>query len=122
MEKGVVKLFAKITIGGTGAPTLTRGKGIASISRTSTGLYVLTLQDTYQRTLAFQGAFVLGSGVPAAPLPPFVVTDAVATAGAPKITFTTTAASGGSGAAAATDPASGEVLLLEITLSNSTAI
>ena len=121
MEKGVVKLFAKITIGSSGAPTLTRGKGIASISRTSTGLYVLTLQDTYQRTLALQGAFIKSSGVPAAPLPPFIVTDAVATAAAPAITFTTSAASGGSGAAQATDPSSGEILLLEITLSNSTA-
>lgn len=46
-------LFAHITIGASGAPTLnaTKSQGVASISRTSEGLYVLTLSDLYNSLL-----------------------------------------------------------------------
>lgn len=47
LEKEVKSLYAKITIGAAGAPTLTTGVGIASVSRTSAGLYRITLQDKY---------------------------------------------------------------------------
>lgn len=47
LEKEVKELYAKVAIGGTGAPTLTTGYGITSISRTSQGLYHLVLDDQY---------------------------------------------------------------------------
>ncbi len=47
LETEIVSLYAKITIGGTGAPTLTNAPGFTGISRTSAGLYVLTLDDAY---------------------------------------------------------------------------
>ena len=47
LEKEVKSLFAKVSIGATGAPTLVSPVGIASISRTSAGLYRITLQDKY---------------------------------------------------------------------------
>lgn len=51
LEKEVKSLFAEVSIGSSGAPTLVRGLGIASISRSSTGLYVVTLQDKYVRLM-----------------------------------------------------------------------
>ena len=51
MENEVVCLYALLTIAGSGAVTLTRGKGIASAAHTATGRYTLTLDDTYMRLL-----------------------------------------------------------------------
>lgn len=51
LEKEVKSLFVDIAIGATGAPTLTRGRGIASVSRTSAGLYKITLDDKYNRLM-----------------------------------------------------------------------
>jgi hypothetical protein len=56
-EVGTVTLTCEITIGATGAPTLTRGRGIASVARTGTGAYTLTLQDKYND---FLGGSVIG--------------------------------------------------------------
>jgi Tfp pilus assembly major pilin PilA len=43
-------LTGTISIGGTGAPTIATGQfaGVASIARTGTGAYTLTLSDAYQ--------------------------------------------------------------------------
>lgn len=51
LERGVVELFGEIAIGATGAPTLSRGKGISSVTRNSAGQYAILLEDTYQRLL-----------------------------------------------------------------------
>lgn len=52
-EVGVTTLYAKVAIGSSGAPTLdtAASKGIASITRTSQGLYQLTLDQTYNSLL-----------------------------------------------------------------------
>ncbi len=128
LEPGIVRRYALISFGASGAPTLTGGaggkynKGIASISRTSTGLYVLTLQDVFRRTLAFSGTFLV-STVPAAFLPMSLVTDGVATSGAPAITFKTLALdNSATPLPVVTDPASGEIVRIEILLSNSSAL
>lgn len=133
LEPGVIKRYARIAIGASGAPTFSttggpsgqnHNKGLASISRTSAGLYVLTFQDTFQRVLGLEGVFTSSTGIPAAPAPVCLKTDSVGTRVSPNggtLTFTTGAFSGGSGAFVATDPGSGEILLLEITLSNSAA-
>jgi hypothetical protein len=115
LEPAPVRLHALVTIGATGAPTLTRGKGIKSISRTSAGLYVLTLAQPYMTLLGFTVHQKVASGLPAAPVMA-VSAEAVATASAPTITFQMS--SGG----VATDPDNGATLLVAITLSNSTAL
>jgi len=48
-QKGIKEVHIKVTIGATGAPTLSADAslGVASISRTSAGLYVITLRDKY---------------------------------------------------------------------------
>lgn len=51
LEREVKALFAEVSIGASGAPTLVRGLGIASIVRNSAGLYTLTLQDKYDRLM-----------------------------------------------------------------------
>lgn len=115
MEKNVVDLYLKVNIGASGAPTIARGKGIASITRTSAGLYVITLQDKYHALLNVQSAVKLASGLPASAL--FAISaEAVATAK----TITVQYADGDT--PAATDPDSGAVLYFTITLSNSSAL
>jgi hypothetical protein len=56
----VKHVFAKVAIGSSGAPTLSGpdSPGVSSISRTSAGLYVLTLADTYPSLVAFQVTLV----------------------------------------------------------------
>lgn len=51
LEAGIIWLYARIAIGATGAPTLSSGKGIASVSRSSAGRYVVTLEDAYNALL-----------------------------------------------------------------------
>jgi hypothetical protein len=48
-QKGIKEVHIKVTIGATGASTLSADAslGVASISRTSAGLYVITLRDKY---------------------------------------------------------------------------
>ena len=113
MEKAVVDLYAKVTVGATGAPTLSRGKGISSIARNSAGVYTITLQDTYPTLLNVTCTTLLASGVPASGLCN-IVTDSVASAGTIKVQF--------SNNSAATEVDSGAVLHFTITLSNSSAV
>lgn len=47
LEKEIKSLFLKVAIGASGAPTISSGYGIASIGRTSQGLYRITLEDKY---------------------------------------------------------------------------
>lgn len=112
-EAAVWKLFAKVAIGATGAPTLNaiQSKGIASISRSSAGVYVITLGDVWNRLLGVDLTYVNSTGLPAAPN--FVVkAQTIDTAGK---TITVEFSSGGT----ATDPDNGATLMFEITLKNS---
>lgn len=109
-EFGVVKLYAEIAIGATGAPTLTRGKGIASVARTTNGSYDITLQDKYNRFLGLNGILQAAAGedIKVQIEEEFVTTTKIISI------FTNTVAT-------PTDPSSGSKLFLEITLSNSAA-
>lgn len=51
LEKEVKSLYADVAIGATGAPTLTKGLGVASIARDAAGEYTLTLEDKYVRLM-----------------------------------------------------------------------
>jgi hypothetical protein len=61
LEKEVKALYADVAIGATGAPTLTKGLGIASIVRDSAGTYTVTLADAYTR-LMFANVVQIVSG------------------------------------------------------------
>lgn len=112
LETEVKEIFAKVTIGASGAPTLTTGIGVSSISRTSAGLYVLTLQDYYYNLKSFSGSVVSSS---AEDLKFQVKTDGISSS-SKTVTFFTLAVG------TATDPANGDVLLLKLELKNSSAI
>lgn len=130
LEKGLVRLYARVNIGATGAPTLVTttsssgnpSNGIASISRSSAGKYVITFGavgatqtnlDTYQR-LVWAQANVINSTISTV-VSTQISVEAVTTASAPAITIQCLAAAG-----TAVDPNSGDVLLVEIVLKNST--
>ena len=121
LEKKVVTLFMNVTIGASGAPTLTspsgsnQNKGILSITRVSAGKYTIVFgsnaspsPDTYQRLLSLHRN-TLNATASAAPAT-IVTAD-----NSPSGSVTIQCLNGSS----ATDPASGEVMLLEIKLSNS---
>lgn len=125
LERKIVKIYGYIDIGATGAPTINaaKSKGIKSITRNGAGDYTIELgqanpsrADYYGRVLKKHVEFVVASGVPAAPLPPHIKTDTVKTDG--KVRVICGAASGASGAFVATDPASGEVMLIDLEVSN----
>lgn len=108
LEKEVKELYADIAIGGTGAPTLTYGVGIASVTRDSAGVYIVTLQDAYMRLMALQVTNVAAS---AQDLTFAVETESVASAKTIQFRCLT--------GATETDPASGSRLLVQINLKNS---
>ena len=124
-EKEVNKVFCQISFGASGAPTLaTNGitaaglKGVASIAQGATGVYTLTLQDSWVKLLNFAYSWDTSGAADAAPLAPVVfITANGVTSNPGTIEFTCGNYTNG----ADTNPASGEILRLEITLGNSTA-
>lgn len=114
LEKGVVQLLAEISFGASGAPTLVRGKGIASVTRTAAGTFDVTLQDSYVATLGVASTWKDTTAPTAVDV--VLHADSVTSSSTPKVTLKTYAST------TATDPASGEKLLVQLTLSNSTAL
>jgi len=115
LEKGVVQLFLEVAFGASGAATITRGKGIATVAKSATGTYLVTLQDSYIRTLGVASTWK-GSSAPAGVLV-VLDTDNVANGTTPTVTLKVYDEAG-----VATEPANGESLLVALTLSNSTAL
>jgi hypothetical protein len=109
LEKEVKELYCKISIGSSGAPTLVSGSsyGMASITRNSAGDYTLVLQDNYV-SLKFVEAIFLSST--AQDIRVQLKSETVSTT--KQINFMTLTG------ASATDPSSGQVLLLKIEVKN----
>ncbi len=127
LAKEVYKLFLQAAIGGTGAPTLTTtagaSKGIKSITRTSAGIYVITLGrpsyavvDTYYKLLNIAASFDTSgiSGVASTVCSVTLAGNTVSSTGTLTIKCFDYAGS-------VIDPASGEILRLEISVNNSSA-
>lgn len=121
-EPSVVNIFAYVTFGATGAPTLVaaKSKGVKTIARNSAGLYTITLGnaqgvDIYNSLLMIKHVFDESGNSGTAPVSPsmFLVANSVASAGTLQIEFNT--------AGTATDPASTEAVFLQIILKNSSA-
>lgn len=120
-EKKVVNVFAKVTFGASGAPTLDKAnsKGIVSVTRNSAGDYTFVfgtqagMLDTYVKLLGVTHVFK-NTSAPASPAM-FIKNDSTGTAGtcSMEVVFNS--------AGTATDPASGEVLLMQFTFGDSTA-
>jgi len=126
MAKQTWKLYLKATIGASGAVTIdsaqARSNGIVSITKEATaGQYTIVFgtssssKDVWPKFYQLAANFISASGAPAAPIV-YVKTDNSAVAATCAITIQCL-----NGSLAATNPASGEVMLLEFTFSNSTA-
>ena len=110
LEGEVVKLYAKITIGGSGAATLTRGRGISTVAKGGTGYYTITLEDQYVRLLMCKITSVKATAIA---LQGQLNTEAVASTKILEIgivDFDTPNF---------TEPSSGDIFLVELTLGNS---
>ena len=51
LEIDAVQLYAEVSVGAAGAPTLVSSPGIASVERTGAGTYKVTLSDRYFKLL-----------------------------------------------------------------------
>lgn len=110
LERAVVHLYARVSFGSSGAPTLSAPDsiGVKSIARNSAGDYTVTFQDNYLRFLHAKHAFNSGSSAPAAP-GMWIKAESV-TSGTIEVVF--------NAAGTATDPASGEIVYLTFELRN----
>jgi len=110
-ENESVKLYALLTIGTSGAVTKTRGKGIASAALSTTGTYVLTLDSKYTRLLNLTGTVRRSTW---AALAVQILAETVAS------TKTITIGIGDYDTTALTEPTSGDLFYIEVTLGNTT--
>ncbi len=112
-EQKPTEVFAKVTIGASGAPTLVaaNSKGVKSIVRNGAGDYTITLQDNYPALLMMKHVINSGSSAPASP-GMYIKAD-TSSAATPAINFIMNAAG------TATDPASGEIVYLQMVFRNS---
>ncbi len=140
MVKGRVTLWARITIGATGAPTLTKFnpvdatfsaapttgsgpyaigcEGIKSISRSAAGTYVVVLQDRYRRLLSLGLTTANATGAPTAfGLGLWTTGTDVTSSSSPQVKFSTLSSTG-----TVADPASGDVINLQFELQNASVI
>lgn len=109
LTREVKHLHAKVSIGASGAPTLDSNisVGIASISRDSAGVYVLTLDDAYNALVDFS---VMQIAAAAEDLTFQIESEAVAST--KTIQFQCKAAD------VETDPSEDSVLLIKVALKN----
>lgn len=110
LDYEVKELYMSVAIGAAGAPTIDtlNSKGVASITRSSAGLYVVTLQDSYVRLMQAQLTLIKPA---AESLGVNLVSSDVVVAK----TLTIRTETGG----VATDPASGDTLVACFQLKNS---
>lgn len=109
-----VVLRGKITFGASGAPTLVSGTGmgITSVVRNSAGTYTIDLGRAFTNLMAVD-VMPVAASAPAAPVVR-VAADNVASASLHNLQIVFSVAAG-----TATDPASGEAVLIEIVLNDS---
>lgn len=120
LEKKVESIFAKVSFGATGAPTLSNPncKGIVSVTRNSAGVYTFVFgssvaaKDTYYKLLLVKHVFNSGASAPASP-GMYIKSDLTNIAASASIQIVFNAAG------TATDPASGEIVYLEFQFSDS---
>ncbi len=111
-ERDLTHIVAKITIGSSGAPTLTNAKGIVSMTHTGTGAYTIVLKDNYYLFMSASASFISSTSAPAAPSLN-VVSETVNSSSAPSVLIQMRDIAG-----AAADPASTEVMLLHLVMRN----
>lgn len=126
LEKQVADVFARITFGASGAPTIVTAqtKGVVSVTRNSAGKFTFvfgtnaSMLDTYNKLLGVTVAFDSSGNSDTAPAAPLwdITDNSISTAGTASIQLTFRNTSG-----TATDPASTEAIYVNFTFRNSNA-
>ena len=113
LTREVKLLHAKVAIGASGAPTLDSevSLGFASITRDSAGVYILTLEDKYNKLVGFK---VMQQAAAAEDLTFQIESEDVASA--KTIQFQCKAAD------TETDPSDGSSLFIEVALKNTSVV
>lgn len=118
-ERELVHVYAQISIGAAGAPTLqSNAKGVASVTRNSAGDYSIALTDNFNKLMSLRAVIQNATGIPASGN--FgIKTDSVSSLTAPliRVVFSGPTAAGNT-ALIATDPASGDIIKFHIVLRN----
>ncbi len=125
-EKRATKIFANVSFGASGAPTLSaiNSKGVLSVTRNAQGRFTFAFgtnvngsvsRDVYVKLMNVSAVFNAGTSAPTAPIVS-VRANNVSTAGTASITLSLLDYAG-----AETDPASGEIGYFEFTFGDSTA-
>lgn len=115
-QRNLVDIFAQISFAALGVPTLVAGKGVSSIERVSAGLFNIHLREPFGGVMHVQQMPLLASGAPAAAQMVVRSVSNINTLSDPQIQVEFLDAAG-----AAIDPASGEQVLMQIILKNTTA-
>ncbi len=111
LEKEIKELYLKCTFGASGAVTANSKVGIASIAKSATGDYLITLQDKYVSLKNVSGVFLNSSAQDIRIQLKAEDVDVAKTLSIYTLTGVTP-----------TDPASGSSLLLKIELKNTSAV
>ncbi len=104
LNPGECYLNVKIPIGATGATGTVVGKGIVSVAKNTTGVYDIVLDRGYKQLVSFDGSCIAATGALNHP-----VLKADYTPGSTALQFQTVVQAG-----TATEPASGDIILLDI--------
>lgn len=112
LEKEVKEIFALITFGSSGAPTLTSGYGVTSITRNSAGDYTLVLDSRFYALKNFSGTFEKSTGEDIR----LQMKSETVNASSKAINFFTLTG------ASATDPSSGSKVYLKIEVKNTSVV
>jgi hypothetical protein len=115
-ERDLVDVMLKVSIGAAGAPTIVNGKGVTSITRNSTGKYTIVLKDNYNVLMAAQVQTICPAPGPAAPQAS--ITSETVTTTRTVVLQMASATAAGDTTLVAKDPASGDVLMIHLTMRN----
>lgn len=111
LEKEVKDLYANISIGSSGAPTIVTAYGVTSITRNGAGDYSVVLDDNYASLKYFE---VIHESTSAQDLQYQLHSETVSSTKIIRFLCLT--------GASATDPASGKILRLKIEVKNTSVI
>ena len=110
LEKEIKEIYAEIAIGASGAPTLTKGLGVESITRNGAGDYTLTLEDSWVRLMSMHATHEAASAEDIT----FQISAKDVTTAKTVDFFTKTGAT-------ETDPSDGSTLFIRLELKNSSS-
>lgn len=117
LEKSVVKLYATLTIGASGAVASFQGGGIESIVKESgAGLYTVTTEDKWSRILSVQIQHV---GQSASLVKSWSIDSAIASLQSGYASSREIVMQGYNATGTEVNPASGEAFIMEITMRHS---